>query len=133
MYIPSEKPSCRWWQFGSHQEISEVLAPRVGHHGRARKNFLHPRILDQHLPVFVENVADVGEPWVVGYWKADSVHFGLANLHQGSFSRNFPDFLESSRDYFWPVAAHDEFLFEDSQVVGEVPRVRADPQETICQ
>ena len=69
--------------------------------------------------MFVENVADVGEPWVVGYWKADSVHFGLANLHQGSFSRNFPDFLESSRDYFWPVAAHDEFLFEDSQVVGD--------------
>ena len=120
---------CR--DFGSHQEIFDVLAPGVRDHRRFWEYPLVPRVPCEHTPVLVQYFTDSWEPGVKRDRKAGTVGNHFLNFDQSMRSSQRFDFLKSCRDNSGPVASLYELLFEDSEMVVEILGVRADTLEAI--
>ena len=57
--------TCWCRNFGSNQEISQIFAPREGHHWWFWEQALVPGISSKDGPMFVQNLANSGEPRVI--------------------------------------------------------------------
>ena len=83
--------------------------------------------------MLVQDLADVGEPGIIGDWKAWAVGRFSLNLDKSLGSCKVLNFVKSCTYHFWPVPPLEKLLLEDPEMVAEIPGIRADAEEAVGQ
>ena len=80
-----------------------------------------------------QDLADVGEPGIIGDWKARAVGRLSLYLDKSLRSCKILDFVKSCTYHFWPVPPLEKLLLEDPEMVAEIPGVGANAEEAVGQ
>ena len=74
------------WNFGSNKVLSDIPWSFVCNQERLIKDFFEMRVLDHCPVVFVDNLGDTGQPWIISNKKTVlSLVAGFFTLFRASF------------------------------------------------